>query len=60
MIGGKKGRICRKFFIDAIDAALKPAETNYYYYALGKDGKHHYSTTLQEHNDFLNSGNYGG
>ena len=46
--------------IDAIDAALKPAETNYYYYALGKDGKHHYSTTLQEHNNFLNSGNYGG
>ena len=46
--------------IDAIDAALRPAETDYYYYALGKDGRHHYSTTLQEHNDFLNSGNYGG
>ena len=46
--------------IDAIDAALRPAETNFYYYALGKDGKHHYSTTLQEHNNFLNSGNYGG
>ena len=46
--------------IDAIDAALRPADTNYYYYALGKDGKHHYSTTLQEHTDFINSGNYGG
>ena len=46
--------------IDAIDAALRPAETNFYYYALGKDGRHHYSTTLQEHNNFLNSGNYGG
>lgn len=44
----------------SIQAALEPAETGYYYYALGKDGRHHYSTTLGEHNDFLNSGNYGG
>lgn len=44
----------------AIDAALNPATTDYYYYALGKDGKHHFSATLQEHNDFLNSGNYAG
>lgn len=44
----------------AIDAALNPASTDYYYYALGKDGKHHFSSTLQEHNDFLNSGNYAG
>ena len=27
---------------------------------LGKDGKHHFSTTLEEHNAFLNSGEYGG
>ncbi len=46
--------------IAAINAALEPAETNYYYYALDKSGRHHYSTTLQEHNNFLNSGNYGG
>jgi len=46
--------------IDSIDAALRPAETDYYYYALGKSGKHHYSTTLQEHNNFINSGEYGG
>ncbi len=46
--------------IAAIDAALSPNSTNYYYYALGKDGKHHFSATLQEHNDFLNSGNYAG
>jgi len=46
--------------IAAIDAALSPDDTDYYYYALGKDGKHHFSTTLQEHNAFLNSGNYGG
>ena len=44
----------------AIQAALEPETTDYYYYALGKDGKHHFSTTLQEHNNFLNSGNYAG
>ena len=44
----------------SIKAALQPEATNYYYYALGKDGQHHYSSTLQEHNNFLNSGNYGG
>lgn len=44
----------------AIDAALDPAQTNYYYYALGTDGKHHFSTTLAEHNAFLNSGDYAG
>ncbi len=46
--------------IAAIDAALSPNSTNYYYYALGKDGKHHFSATLQEHNNFLNSGDYAG
>ena len=44
----------------AIGAALEPDTTDYYYYALGKDGKHHFSKTLQEHNEFLNSGNYAG
>lgn len=44
----------------AIEAALQPDETNYYYYALGKDGKHHFSATLAEHNAFINSGEYGG
>ena len=28
---------------------------DYYYYALGTDGKHHFSTTLAEHNAFVNS-----
>ena len=46
--------------IAAIDAALYPESSDYYYYALGKDGLHHYSKTFQEHNNFLNSGNYGG
>ena len=44
----------------AIEASLEPDTTDYYYYALGKDGKHHFSKTLQEHNEFLNSGNYAG
>ena len=44
----------------SIEAALDPADTNYYYYALGKDGKHHFSSTLAEHNAFLNSGDYAG
>ena len=44
----------------SIQAALSPEETGYYYYALGTDGRHHYSSTLSEHNAFLASGNYGG
>ena len=28
----------------SIDAALNPNSTDYYYYALGTDGKHHFST----------------
>ena len=44
----------------SIKAALSPEETGYYYYALGTDGRHHYSSTLSEHNSFLASGNYGG
>jgi len=44
----------------SLKAALDPENTNYYYYALGTDGKHHFSRTLQEHNNFLNSGRYAG
>ena len=44
----------------AIDAALNPNSTDYYYYALGTDGRHHFSTTLAEHNAFVNSSAYGG
>ncbi len=39
----------------AIWAAMNPADTNYYYYALGTDGQHHYSRTYQEHQNFLAS-----
>lgn len=42
----------------AIQAALEPESTNYYYYALGKDGHHHFFRTLNEHNQFLNSDQY--
>ena len=46
--------------LKAIQAALAPESTDYYYYALGKDKLHHYSKTLQEHNNFINSGDYIG
>ena len=44
----------------SIDAALNPNTTDYYYYALGTDGLHHFSTTLAEHNAFVGSSSYGG
>jgi len=40
----------------SLDAALDPTETDYYYYALDPStGSHHFSKTLKEHNDFLES-----
>lgn len=40
----------------AILAALGPADTSYYYYALDPaTGEHKFSKTLKEHQDFLNS-----
>ena len=40
----------------SLDAALSPAETAYYFYALDPaTGVHHFSKTLKEHNDFLES-----
>ena len=33
----------------SIKAALQPADTNYYYYVLGADGTHVFSSTLSEH-----------
>lgn len=44
----------------SLSAALDPENTDYYFYALGKDGKHHFSATLQEHNNFINSDAYVG
>ena len=40
----------------SLDAALSPTDTEYYYYALNPaTGSHHFSKTLKEHNDFLES-----
>ncbi len=40
--------------LSSITAALKPADTNYYYYALDKaEGLHHFSKTYSEHQKFL-------
>lgn len=44
----------------AIDAALEPENTDYYYYALGTDGRHHFFSTFAEHQAFVNSSEYGG
>ncbi len=36
--------------LKAIDAALKPNKTNYYYYCHSKNGKAYYARNLKEHN----------
>lgn len=41
--------------LDSIRAALYPDSTNYYFYALGNDGVHHFFRTYNEHVNFLNS-----
>ena len=46
--------------LKSIDAALNPADTDYYYYALGKDGVHHYNKTAQAHQNFVNSDEFAG
>lgn len=46
--------------IAAIDAALDPGTTDYYYYALGKDGTHHFFTNYNDHTNFVNSDQYAG
>jgi UPF0755 protein len=46
--------------LTAIDAALDPAQTDYYFYGLGKDGVHHYFKTYDEFQSFLKSDQYGG
>ncbi|MCI8691101.1 MAG: endolytic transglycosylase MltG [Oscillibacter sp.] len=44
----------------AIEAALAPEPTDYYYYALGKDGQHHFFTNYTDHLNFVNSSDYYG
>lgn len=44
----------------SISAALEPAQTGYYFYALGKDGVHHFFKTYSEHLNFVNGSQYAG
>ena len=44
----------------AIEAALDPAETGYYFYARGQDNLHHFFRTYEEHLAFVNSSDYKG
>ena len=44
----------------SIKAALQPENTDYYYYALGKDGKHRFFTNFPDHDAFVHSNEYGG
>lgn len=43
----------------AINAALNPSRTSYYYYALGEDGVHHFFRSRREHQAFVNGGSNG-
>ena len=46
--------------MSSISAALYPTDTDYYYYALDTaTGRHHFSRTYSEHNQFLEGQNYG-
>lgn len=44
----------------SIQAAVEPASTSYYFYALGTDGVHHFFKTYREHVNFVNSAQYAG
>ena len=39
--------------VDALKAAVNPDSTNYYFYALGDDGVHHFFRTSSEHTAFI-------
>lgn len=41
--------------VDALKAAVNPDSTNYYYYALGDDGVHHFFTSYSKHQSFIAS-----
>lgn len=41
--------------MSSIQAAMKPASTGYYYYALGDDGKHHFFKTYDTFQAFLSA-----
>ena len=41
--------------VDALKAAVSPESTQYYFYALGDDGMHHFFKTSSEHSAFVRS-----
>ena len=41
--------------LEAIQAAMNPESTNYFYYALGDDGQHHFFQTYNQLQNFLAS-----
>ena len=41
--------------MESIQAAMHPEKTNYFYYALGDDGVHHFNTNYDAHVNFINS-----
>ncbi len=41
--------------LNSLKAAIWPESTDYYYYALGNDGVHHFSENAQQHQAFLES-----
>lgn len=51
------GAICNPG-MSAIRAAVYPSDTNYYYFAAGKDGVNHFNETYQGHLNFVNSDMY--
>ncbi len=51
------GPICNPG-LSAIKAAIYPADTSYYFFALGTDGKSHFFTDYNEHLKFINSSEY--
>ena len=46
--------------VASIKAALEPARTGYYFYALGTDGVHHFFETYAKFLNFVNSSQYAG
>jgi len=46
--------------IASIRAALYPASTNEFFYALNKNGTHNFFTNYTDHRNFVNSDQYGG
>ena len=41
--------------LNCLKAALYPADSDYYFYALDTNGSHHFSHNMEEHNAFLES-----